>query len=225
MRWILLVFVALIAVGCKKQIEIAREKGFSSVEEMKSMAERGYKNMAEYEAVLDFTPEKFDIECLRNRNAYDANCKGRRVIWYSRIKNYRRSIDVLRSKFNTDPVFEIDTPSLAMQTSSEDDGKFARVEGTIGDRGIVTPDLNSVRIVHIESTSEKTARERHLAEIEKQIDVQCKKQIQNAYLIQRIAEYGAPPATPETKANVAAAIRRADDALKECGAEVRGASR
>lgn len=160
--------------GCAPDIEDAKKLGFSSVEEIKSYNARGYKSIADYRLVKELSPKFFNDICLRGTLEYYAvECFGKRVAWKGEIITIRENfavVKVLNDDLSVSGI-TVDSVSLRKFITKEDKDKIVEFDGVIDKRNFLTPDVESVRVVNIETDEQKQKRlsEKVLSPIEAEV--------------------------------------------------------
>jgi hypothetical protein len=161
-----ILFVALnsLLIGCKPNIEDAKKLGFESVEEMERFKFRGYRSMAEYKKVKEFTAQYFYNNCEKaNSESYNSKCLGRRISWFGVVNSVTES-NVANIKIlddNLKPIesgFDIDSKSLGQNLKSSDVNKIIEFDGVIKSQNFMTPDIEETIIVKLESEQDKNSR-------------------------------------------------------------------
>lgn len=167
--YILLVFSILIVLtGCAPNIQDAKKLGFESVEQMEAFKARGYKSMSDYAKVKEMTPDFFYENCkIKSSDHYEKNCLGKKISWHGEIVKIGPSIvevlilnDDLSAIKN---VFSIDSKSLREKISESDLNKAIEFDGLIDKKNIVKPDVEKIKLVKMESDSDKNARIERMA--------------------------------------------------------------
>ncbi len=154
---------SLTLLGCTPNIEDAKKLGFQSVEQMEAFKARGYKSMSDYAKVKEITPDFFYENCkMKSRDHYEKNCLGGKISWYGEIVKIGSSV-VEVSILNDDMTairnaFSIDSKSLREKISESDLNKVIEFDGVIDKQNIVKPDIEKIKLVKIESDSDKNAR-------------------------------------------------------------------
>jgi len=163
-----IVFI-VIAGGVGTYLESERDKeaiklGYESAEQMDELTERGFKSLAEYKKVKEFSPEHFFKNCKEaSSDDYQKNCRGQRVSWTGVIAEVGTSDGAnirLRSEDDMPPgnLFSIDSKSLDELVSKGDVGKLVEFDGKVGAKNWFTPDIDEVTFAKVEEDGAYEAR-------------------------------------------------------------------
>jgi fructose-specific phosphotransferase system component IIB len=146
--------------------------GFESLKQMEELNSRGFNTLADFKNVKELTPDFFYDRCKsRSVEVYESNCLSKRISWFGEITNVGGSSGAKVQVLNDDGTplkdsFAIDSKSLDALVSIKDKNKRIMFDGTIGKKNVLTPDIENVKIVSLESDSDRDVR---LEEREKQV--------------------------------------------------------
>ncbi len=138
--------------------------GFESMEQMASFNARGYATFNDYKVVKQLTPELFYTQCKQaSSDAYSANCMGKKISWHGMVRSMNTGDGVnisVKNDDGSDPKvsFSIDSVSLLAHVKKEDIGKRIEFEGLVNKQNFVTPDIESISYVQVESDLDRDKR-------------------------------------------------------------------
>jgi len=138
--------------------------GFESMEQMTSFNARGYATFNDYKAVKQLSPAVFYTQCKQaSSEAYSANCMGKKISWHGMVRSMNTGDGVNITVKNDDgsdlkDSFSIDSVSLLAHVKKEDVGKRIEFEGLVNKQNYVTPDIESISYVQVESDVDRDKR-------------------------------------------------------------------
>ncbi len=182
-KFLSIIYIAFFLSACESDLEKAKKLGFESIEQRDAMSRRGYTSMAQYKTVRELGPNYFYKNCKEvEKRIYDSTCKGKKISWYGEINNadtsYGANIKILNDDgSDLTNSFTIDSKSISSRISKADEGKRIEFEGIIGDKNFVSPDIESISYIKLETDKDKELR----------LSQQKKIQIENAQVQEKLA--------------------------------------
>jgi len=175
-RFLIGIFVVLSVTACGPSDTDAQKLGFSSGSQMKELTKRGYKTYQDYLDAASNSPH-FCIDLKTNHEdlfdkrtqIYPTYCQNHKALWVGKEWYMSKENEFTMEAYDTNStnqlvkVTNVDISGPALKDKPKN-GKWFLIEGTLGKKGIFTPDMWDAVIIEVfddQSAATKKAIELH----------------------------------------------------------------